>query len=208
MIMWDFSVDYVLDKYWNIIKEEINVKDIQSFGDDIKITKVFKPLWSALSAKFAKDTGNIIKYGKMWNITELWEWKVKVFDENGNEWILEKEDYEIAYQGLDGDDVAIDGGVIAKLDLQLTPELEMEWMAREVSRFLNQMRKDVDYNVDDKVKMFYHTNDEYMVSVITKFSEFLSTEALLESIESSKQEWDIISIFNIDEKTVTFSLKK
>ena len=161
-----------------------------------------------MSAKFAKDTGNIIKYGKMWNITELWEWKVKVFDDSGNEWILEKEDYEISYQWLEWDDVAIDGGVIAKLDLQLTPELEMEWMAREVSRFLNQMRKDVDYNVDDKVKMFYHTNDEYMVSVITKFSEFLSKEALLESIESSKQEWDIISIFNIDEKTVTFSLKK
>ena len=206
--MGDFDVNYIVDKYWDTIKEEINVKDIQSFGDDIKITTVFKPLWSALSAKFAKDTGNIIKYGKMWNITELWEWRIKVFDDSGNEWILEKEDYEISYQGLEWDDVAIDGGVIAKLDLQLTPELEMEWMAREVSRFLNQMRKDVDYNVDDKVKMFYHTNDEYMVSVITKFSEFLSKEALLESIESSKQEWDIISIFNIDEKTVTFSLKK
>jgi len=33
-----------LDKYGNIIKEEINVKDIQSFGDDVKITKIFKPL--------------------------------------------------------------------------------------------------------------------------------------------------------------------
>ena len=152
--MWDFSVDYILDKYGNIIKEEINVKNIKSFSDGVKITKIFKPVGSQLSAKFAKDTGNIIKYGKMWNIVELEDWKVKVFDESGNDWILEKEDYEIAYQGLDGDDVAIDGGVIAKLDLQLTPELEMEWMAREVSRFLNQMRKDVDYNVDDKVKCF------------------------------------------------------
>jgi hypothetical protein len=42
-------------------------------------------------------------------------------------------------------------------------------MARELSRFLNQMRKDVDYNVDEKVKMYYHTNDEYMDSVIKKF---------------------------------------
>ncbi|MCK9466886.1 MAG: DUF5915 domain-containing protein [Candidatus Absconditabacterales bacterium] len=206
--MGDFSVDYILDKYGNIIKEEINVKNIKSFSDGVKITKIFKPVGSQLSAKFAKDTGNIIKYGKMGNIVELEDGKVKVFDESGNDWILEKEDYEIAYQGLDGDDVAIDGGVIAKLDLQLTPELEMEGMAREVSRFLNQMRKDVDYNVDDKVKMFYHTNDQYMISVIDTFGEFLSTEALLESIESSKQEGDIVSVFNVDEKTVTFSLKK
>ncbi len=206
--MWDFSVDYILDKYGNIIKEEINVKNIKSFSDGVKITKIFKPVGSQLSAKFAKDTGNIIKYGKMWNIAELWEWKVKVFDDNWNEWILEKEDYEISYQWLEWDDVAIDGGVIAKLDLQLTPELEIEWMAREVSRFLNQMRKDVDYNVDDKVKMYYNTDDDYMKWVINSFTEFLCSEALLESIEDSKQEWDIVSIFNIDEMTVSFSLKR
>ena len=206
--MGDFDVNYVLDKYWNIIKEEINVKDIETFDDSIKITKIFKPLWSALSAKFAKDTGNIIKYGKMWNITELWEWKVKVFDDNWNEWILEKEDYEISYQGLDWNDVAVDGGVIVKLDLELTPELEMEWIAREISRFLNQMRKDIDYNVDDKVKMFFHTNDQYFTDIINKFSQFLSSEALLESVENLDQEWDIVSVFNLDDKTVRFSLKK
>lgn len=206
--MWDFTADYVLDKYGNIIKEEINVKNIQAFGDDIKITKIFKPVWSQLSAKFTKDTGNIIKYWKMWNITELWEWRVKVFDDQWNERILEKEDYEISYQWLNWDDIAMDWWVIAKLDLNLTPELEKEWMAREVSRFLNQMRKDVDYNVDDKVKMYYNTNDEYMKWVINGFTEFLCSEALLESIKESKEEWDIVSIFNIDEKTVIFSLQK
>ena len=58
-------MDYILDKYGNIIKEEINVKNIKSFSDGVKITKIFKPVGSQLSAKFAKDTGNIIKYGKM-----------------------------------------------------------------------------------------------------------------------------------------------
>lgn len=206
--MGDFDVNYIVDKYWDTIKEEINVKDIQSFDDGIKITKIFKPLWSALSAKFSKDTGNIIKYWKMWNITELGEWRIKVFDDSGNEWILEKEDYEISYQGLDWDDVAVDGGVIVKLDLELTPELEMEWIAREISRFLNQMRKDADYNVDDKVKMFFHTNDQYFTDIINKFSQFLSSEALLESVENLDQEWDIVSVFNLDDKTVRFSLKK
>ena len=206
--MGDFDVNYVLDKYWNIIKEEINVKDIETFDDSIKITKIFKPLWSALSAKFSKDTGNIIKYWKMGNITELEEWRIKVFDDNSNEWILEREDYEISYQGLDWNDVAVDGGVIVKLDLELTPELEMEWIAREISRFLNQMRKDIDYNVDDKVKMFFHTNDQYFTDIINKFSQFLSSEALLESVENLDQEWDIVSVFNLDDKTVRFSLKK
>jgi len=197
-----------LDKYGDIIKEEINVKDTKWFGDDVKITKIFKPVWSQISSKFGKDTWNIIKFGKMWNIKELWEDKVKVFDWEWNEWVLEKEDYEIAYQWLEWDDVSIDGDVIAKLDLELTPELEMEWMAREVSRFLNQMRKDADYKVDTKVDMYYDTKDQYMKDVINKFNDFLISEALLKSVEAKKEEWDIVSVFNLDERTVTFSLKK
>lgn len=206
--MWDFSVDYILDKYGNIIQEEINVKEIKSFSKDIQIAKVFKPLGSALSSKFGKDTWNIIKYGKMWNIVELADGQIKVFDDQDNHWILSKEDYEISYEGLDGDDVAIDGGVITKLDLEITPELEMEWVAREISRFLNQMRKDANYNVDDKIMMFYSTESEYMLEVLKKFSSFLIDEALLLSIENSQKDWDIVSNFTMDQSEITFSLKK
>ncbi len=206
--MADLTVDYVLDKYWEIIKEEINVKKISSLENWWDIKKIFKPIWSQISAKFGKDTWNVIKFGKMWNIKQWENDSVIVFDDAGNEWILEKEDYEISYQGLDWNDVAADGDVIAKLDLELTPELEKEWMAREVSRFLNQMRKDADYNIDARVAMYYETNDEYMKDVINSFSDFLSHEALLSSINMGTENWDIQAVFNIDERTVTFTLKK
>jgi isoleucyl-tRNA synthetase len=49
--------------------------------------------------------------------------------------------------------MAIDGNIIAKLDLELTPELEREGIAREISRFLNQMRKDANFNIDDRVDL-------------------------------------------------------
>ena len=86
-----------------------------------------------------------------------------VFDDAWNEWILAKEDYEIAYEWLDGNDVAADWDIIAKLNLQITPELEKEWIAREISRFLNQMRKDADYNIDARVNMYYETNNDYAI---------------------------------------------
>jgi isoleucyl-tRNA synthetase len=66
---------------------------------------------------------------------------------------LEKNEYEIAYEGLDSDDMAIDGNIIARLDLELTPELQREGIAREISRFLNQMRKDANFNIDDRVEL-------------------------------------------------------
>lgn len=205
--MADLNVDYVLDKYWEIIKEEINVKDISPLQNAWNIKRVFKPIGSQISAKFGKDTWNVIKFGKMWNIKEWENGAMIVFDDAGNEWILAKEDYKISYEWLDGKDVAADGDVIAKLDLQLTPELEMEWMAREVSRFLNQMRKDADFNIDARVDMYYETNNDYMEHVISSFSEFLSKEALLNSITPWKIDGDIQAVFNLDDMTVSFTLK-
>lgn len=205
--MADLTVDYVLDKYWEIIKEEINVKDIAALQNAWNIKRVFKPIWSQISAKFGKDTWNVIKFGKMWNIKEWENWSMIVFDDAGNEWTLAKEDYEISYEWLDGKDVAADGDVIAKLDLQLTPELEMEWMAREISRFLNQMRKDADFNIDARVDMYFETTNDYLQKVIDSFSEFLSHEALLNNITPWKPDWDIQAVFNIDDMIVTFTLK-
>lgn len=206
--MSDLAVDYVLDKYWEIIKEEINVKEISSLQNWWDIKKIFKPIWSQISAKFGKDTWNVIKFGKMWNIKQWENDSVVVFDDAWNERVLAKEDYEIAYQWLDWNDVAADWDVIVKLDLELTPELEKEWMAREISRFLNQMRKDADYNIDARVNMYYETSNDYMKDVINSFSDFLSNEALLASINEWTNQWDIQAVFNIDEMTVSFTLKK
>ena len=207
-MMANLTTDYVLDKYWEIIKEEINVKDVSVLSWAGEIKKIFKPIGSQISAKFGKDTWNVIKFGKMWNIKEWENWTMIVFDDAWNEWILAKEDYEIAYEWLDWNNVAAEGDVIARLDLQLTPELEKEWMAREISRFLNQMRKDADYNIDARVAMYYETNNDYMKDVISSFTEFLSHEALLIFVNPWKLDWDIQAVFNIDDMTVTFTLQK
>ena len=185
----------LLKKYWDIIKEEVNVKEISSFSSDKPLVKVFKPLGSQLSAKFWKDTGQIIANGKQWNIKELGNWKVEVFSNQWWSWILEAEDYEVVYEGLDDPNIAVDWNMIAKLDLQITPELEREWVARELSRFLNQMRKDADFAVEDKVAMSFSTQSENLKNIISEFWDFLKWEALLLSIEEAKKEWNITSEF-------------
>jgi len=116
----------LLTKYGDIIKEEVNIKELIPFAKDIAITKIFKPLGSKLSEKFGKDTGKIIQYGKQGNLEELDDGRVRVFDDAKGERFLEKDDYEIAYEGLDGQDIAADGEIIAKLDLEITPELQRE----------------------------------------------------------------------------------
>jgi len=199
----------LLEKYWDIIKEEINIKDISTFDKNIKITKIFKPLGSALSEKFGKDTGKIIQNGKSGNIKELEDSKIEIFDNEGNTRILEKNEYEIAYKGLDGDDIAIEWDIIAKLDLEITPDLQREGIAREISRFLNQMRKDADYEVDAKVALLYATTDKKLEEILNEFSDFLKSEALLSEIKNDKNpDGDLKATFSHEEREINFALKK
>ncbi len=203
------SAQDLLKKYGEIIKEEVNVKSIEEINDSLKIQKVFKPIGSQLSAKFGKDTGKIIQYGKQGNIKDAGDGKMIIFDNEWNEWTLEAGEYEIAYEWLEGDNMAVDQNIIAKLDLELTPELQREWVAREISRFLNQMRKDADYSVDTKVVMLYSTTDKNLANIVQEFKDFFKHEALISDIQSTDTpEGDIVALFTSGESTINFSLRK
>jgi isoleucyl-tRNA synthetase len=103
----------------------------------------------------------------------------------------------------------MDGEIIAKLDLEITPQLQKEGIAREISRFLNQMRKEADYQVDDKVTLLYETSDSELDQIIKEFEEFLTNEALLSKIQKIETpEGDIVSLFTYEERNINFALKK
>ena len=179
----------LLNKYWDIIKEEINVKDVEIYQSDKPITKIYKPLWGQLSAKFGKDTWQIIANWKQWNVREIDGW-IEVFDSNGNTRKLDESDYEVVYEWLDETDTTVEWNTIVKLDLEITDELKREWTAREISRFLNQMRKDADFSVDARVNMHYQSENEDMKNIVKEFSEFLKEEALIINISEWSCDWD------------------
>ena len=179
----------LLDKYWDIIKEEINVKEVNIYQSDKPITKIFKPLWGQLSAKFWKDTWQIIANWKQWNVREIEGW-IEVFDNNGNTRKLYEWDYEVVYEWLDGTDTTVEWNTIVKLDLMITDDLRREWIAREISRFLNQMRKDADFSVDARVNMHYQSDSEDMKNIVQEFAEFLKEEALIINISEGNCDAD------------------
>ena len=92
--------------------------------------------------------------------------------------------------------MAVEGDMIIELDLEITPELEREGVARELSRFLNQMRKDADFAVEQKVKLTYFSESDSLKAIIQEFSDFLREEALLLSIEEKEVEGVISEVFS------------
>ncbi len=206
---------YILNKYWDIIKEEVNVKELDVLPKDIKVKIVYVPIGSIISKKFGKDTGQIIKYAKSGNVEVLDNSKIKVFSDDGKEWILEQQDYQLRYEWLDDKNMAADEGVIVRLNLDIDENLLKEWVARQISRFLNQLRKEANYDVADRVNLYWYTDNEFFKDIVNSFSDFLKKEVLLKSVNFVKtlEEFnnlicDIRKVFKEDEGDIYFCLKK
>jgi len=205
--MSNLSLHNILKKYEKVIQEEMNVKEVSVFEKHLSVSKIFKPLGSSLSQKFGKDTWSIIQNWKSGNVEELWNGSLRVFDGGGNEWILDSGDYEIAYQWLEWDYMIADWDMIVGLDLNITEDLRNEWIAREISRFLNQMRKEADFAVDDKVDLFFSTESDLMFLILENFGDFLQGEALLNSLQKVLEpDWKIVSLFELDWENITFAM--
>lgn len=204
--MSTITAQELLTKYHDIIAEEVNVKKVSLLPQDMEVTVSYVPLGQQLSAKFGKDTWLIIWAAKEWNVEPLQHGQIKVFV-GDNERILERNEYEVRYHGLDETKQTVEEGVIVSLDLTITPELKEEGIAREFSRFLNQLRKEADYQVDDRVACYWDTTSDDFIKALENHKEFLMQEALLSKILSGVS-WDISKEYESEEGKITFSLKK
>lgn len=196
----------LLEKYGEIIAEEVNVKEVTLLDDTVTVIVTYVPLGQKIGSTFGKDTSQVIAAAKAWNAVVQSDGSLLVTAEQ-NEWVLAPDMYEIRYSGLEEDHQTIEWWVIVSLDITITEELKQEWVSREISRFLNQMRKDAQLQIDKKVGCLYSTESAYLEKVIETFAPFLQEEALLISIEKTTSlQHTTFSQFVVDEWEILFTL--
>lgn len=196
--------DLLLQKYGPIIAEEVNVKDISLLDDSVVVTITYIPLGQKLWWVFGKDTSRIIAAAKQgWAMYHddgtltVQEWT--------DTWTLLPDMYEVRYSWLQEDHQTVEWWVIISLDFTITEELKKEGVARELSRFLNQMRKDAQLNIDQKITVVYRTSDTYIQDTIVLFSDMLKEEALLQDLNSAAEWTWYEAVWTGEEGSVTFT---
>lgn len=194
-----------ISKYWPIIAEEVNVKEIKVL-DSTAITykKIYKPIGVKLKS-FGSDAGKIIAAGKDGRVEDLGDGRLLV----DQQWTLESDQYELQYDGIDTTTVNIDGDMIVRLDVQIDWDLQQEWLIREVCRLLNQMRKDADYQINQRVACVISCDDQGILDMVARYESDMAWEALLDRIEymmTQTKLWDISSSLQYQDQTIYFSL--
>jgi isoleucyl-tRNA synthetase len=92
------------------------------------------------------------------------------------------EEVEVRRQAAEGYAIAEESGYLAALDTALTEDLLLEGLAREVVRRVQSLRKDADFNIDDRIVIAYVASDR-LATAIQRFADYIRAETLGESLQ-------------------------
>ncbi len=166
----------------NIIKSEVNVKEIQYIDDTSGVVvKKVKPNFAKLGRQYGakmKEVSAVINAFTKEDIAAIE--KLGKLNKDGFDLVLE--DVLISSEDIPGWAVASEGGVTVALDITLTDELKREGIARDFVNRIQNMRKDLGFEVLDKIGIEVESNNG-VTGAITEFKDYICTETQALSLE-------------------------
>ena len=175
-----------LEAIQELVKSEINVKDLKIVGNDEGIlVKSVKPDFKKLGPKFGKQmkaAAEIIKNLDAKSIATLERDGKLTFDLNGTPAEVDLADVEIISEDIPGWLVANEGNLTIALDVTVTPELRREGIARDIVNRIQNIRKSRDYDITDRIALTFAPG-EATDDAIRDFADYISRQVLATSLE-------------------------
>ena len=175
-----------LEAIQDLVKSEINVKDLKIVGNDEGIlVKSVKPDFKKLGPKFGKQmkaAAEIIKNLDAKSIAALERDGKLSFDLNGTPAEVDLADVEIISEDIPGWLVANEGNLTIALDVTVTPELRREGIARDIVNRIQNIRKSRDYDITDRIALVFAPGAD-TDDAIRDFADYISRQVLATSLE-------------------------
>ena len=175
-----------LEKVEDLIKAEVNVKEIEYLGaDNAFIQKKIKPNFVALGKKMGPKMKQVSAALAAYTQSDIraFESKGSATLDIGNEEVeIFLAEVEIQSEDVPGWMVAAKNTLTVALDITLTPELEQEGNARELVNRIQRIRKDSGFELTDKIFVKLTYSDKLNPS-IAQFNDYICAEILAEKLE-------------------------
>jgi isoleucyl-tRNA synthetase len=178
-----------IEKLADVIGEELNIQRVVRADNlDTLVKYAYKPNLKTLGPKYGKllnalrtklpELGDAVlgplRRGQ--NLTvelegqtvDLTPNDVLVSTEQAAEWVC-----------------ADDAGIQVAISTVLTPELIREGMSRDFVRQVQQLRKDANLNITDRIKAEYHSPDKTVQAMVAEWGDYIKGETLADGIEFS-----------------------
>ncbi len=190
IVINDEKVRRMLEETSAIIAEELNVKTIEFSADEDEVVnrsakanfKVLGPklgrLMKEAAGQVAKlSSGDISKLEAGGNITLTFS--------DASELAIGAGDLMIQREEKEGMTVANEGGISIALDTKLSRELEEEGFAREFVSRVQNLRKEMDFEVSDRIVVKYSLDSNFKTA-LTNFKDYICNEVLAVELSENK----------------------
>ncbi|MCC6612062.1 MAG: isoleucine--tRNA ligase [Anaerolineae bacterium] len=189
----------------DLIMNELNVKAVSVLDEPLY---VLNPLPQVLGKKFGKDFPRVQKTLREGAREDVQRWaKALLAGENvtvaldGQSFEVTPEECQVLMKAPEGFAYAEEGGYMAVVNTQLSEELVLEGLAREVVRRVQAMRKDADFDIADNIQLRYVAS-ERLSKAIAQFSDYIQAETLAVTLEQSEPEQgDFARAFTTDDQS-------
>jgi isoleucyl-tRNA synthetase len=206
---------HAVETYANLITDELNVKKVRLLDTSNEAaTFALKPLPKQLGQKYgnkypsiqkailamdAASTAPVLLAGQAIKVTA-----------NDETFDILPEEVEVRADAKTGFAVAADGAYLAALVTELTPELVREGLAREFVRRVQELRKQADLEVADRIKL-YVTATPGLKEAIQAYQEYVTAETLTVELVFGKPPASSVTVedeFDSDNEKASISLGK
>ena len=186
-----------------IVKTEVNVKDLQVVAPDNEVfVKRVDPDFKKLGPKFGKlmkQAAAMIKAFTPEQIRTLEREGAIDLEIDGTSTRVELADVKVISEDIPGWLVANEGALTVALDIEISPELFREGLARDIINRVQRYRKEQNFEITDHINLKFVPCPE-VTDVLSEYSDYIAEQVLADAITvADASEDENIVIFDIDD---------
>ena len=183
----DEKIKHLIEEVIELIKSEINVKDIEFLHDTSGVlVKKIKPNFRVIGQKFGPKVKFIAGAVNQWGQDEISAIEAKGtydIDINGETLSLSIDDVEISSEDIPGWSVAVEGKTTVALDITITEELRKEGFSRDFVNRIQNLRKDQGLDVQDKIEVLVSSQVDLVRQSIMDNKDYICEETQAINLE-------------------------
>jgi isoleucyl-tRNA synthetase len=167
-----------------LILSEVNVKEIEYSEDDTILVKHIKPNFKLLGPKFGKMMKSLSSALTALSKTEISQFEkegVITVSLEGQDFQIAVSDVEIITQDIPGWQISTTGKLTVALDVTISDELRDEGLARELVNRIQNIRKESEFDVTDKIVITIEKNSD-LIKAVEKNYTYICSETLAEKL--------------------------
>lgn len=179
----------VITEYADLLQEELNVKKVRTLSAAseaaaFELAPLPRQLGQKYKEQFPRVRAAIIGLPPEESAQRLLSGLALSIEVDGEKLEILPDEVEVRIQAKEGFSVASEGAEVAALVTTLTDDLIDEGLAREFVRRVQEARKQADFDIADRIKIYFASSDR-LEKAAEKFKDFIQNETLAVELDGS-----------------------